>query len=96
MVDGPSGIPRGEETTPPIAHATAAQALAWQQQQAASADQLLEKWAAQGQTGRAGEAGTGGEWARPAPWGEPVPFRGKDSVSNWFCPRHFCSRKITV
>lgn len=74
----------------------AAQALAWQQQQAASADQLLEKWAAQGQTGRAGEAGTGGEWARPAPWGEPVPFRGKDSVSNWFCPRHFCSRKITV
>lgn len=69
MVDGQSGIPRGEETTPPIAHATAAQALAWRQRQAASADQLLEKWAAQGQTGRASEAGTGGGWARPAPLG---------------------------
>lgn len=28
--------------------------------------------------------------------GEPVPLCGKDSVSNWFCPRHFCSRKITI
>lgn len=27
---------------------------------------------------------------------EPVPLCGKDSVSNWFCPRHFCSRKITI
>lgn len=30
------------------------------------------------------------------PPGEPVPLCGKDSVSNWFCPRHFCSRKITI
>lgn len=30
------------------------------------------------------------------PPGEPVPLCGKDSVSKWFCPRHFCSRKITI
>lgn len=46
------------------------------------------------QTGREGEAGTG--MGTSCPLGEPVPFCCKDSVSNWFCPRHFCSRKITI
>lgn len=61
---------------------------------------LLENWAAWGQTGWVGGAAEHSEaqqemGSSPAA-GEPVPLCGKDSVSNWFCPRHFCSRKITI
>lgn len=65
----------------------------------AAADRFLRT----GQPGRVGGAAEhrkaqqemGTEAAHPAT-GEPVPLSGKDSVSNWFCPRHFCSRKITI
>lgn len=53
MVDGQSGIPRGSgEATSRIE----AWPLVWRQQWAAFAGQLLEKWAAQGQTGRVSKA----------------------------------------
>lgn len=59
----------------------------------ASADWLLQSVA---QWTQAGAGGLGAGQARPTSWGEPVPSRGKGSVSNWFCPRRFCSRKITI
>lgn len=45
-----------------------------------------------GSLNRRGGTGVG----TSCPLGQPVPFCGKDSVSKWFCPRHFCSRKITI
>lgn len=99
MVDGQSGIPRGEGRESHTSqgaryhHRPGVGPVA-----AASVGWLFEKWAAHGQTGGVGVGVVrlGRGWAHPAPWGCLFNFCGKDSVSNGCCPRQFCSRKITI
>lgn len=97
MVDGQSGIPRGEGRESPTSqcachhHRPGVGAAA-----AASAGWRFKKQAAQGQTGGVGVGRLGWGWANPAPRGCLFHFCGKDSVSNRCCPRQFCSRKITL
>lgn len=103
MGDGRSGIPREEQprlsastqqgSSPPCGGCSR---LPWQVcflssgqlEDADGAGEAAEHWEPQREMGHRGGC------ILPR-GGEPVPFCGEDSVSNWFCPRHFCSRKIT-
>lgn len=107
MADGGSGIPRGKgaESYPfpgafnrvggrPGVAAAAGCLCRW----------FLEKWVARGHAGRVGEAVAiwkphqepGHTLPPPSGEGGEPAHSVADSVSNWFCPRHFCSRKITI